>query len=203
MNRAWLRQMVLLWAGRLVKWTTLSGLGSRECDGTVTMPPYDPAESEESSTQPVRIYQHFGYRCAPVSGSEVVVVAPRADPCNAVVVASDSRGHGPTGLSEGDAAMYSSAHKEGQVCVIRLYATGKITIDAKEGQDVVVNGGTLKVARDTDPVKVHGAKAVVGTFAHWLEQVRLQIIAGGGGNVGDPPDQIGTINVTAATRFKG
>jgi hypothetical protein len=36
---------------------------------------------------------------------------------------------------------------------VEVTKDGKITVDAAQNQDVVVNSGTLKVARDTDPVR--------------------------------------------------
>ena len=35
-----------------------------------------------------------------------------------------------------------------------IRSSGKIEINAASGQDIVLNGGNLKVARDTDPVEV-------------------------------------------------
>ena len=79
---------------------------------------------------------------------------------------------------------------------LKIDQAGKVTIDSKAGQDLVFNGGTLRVARVTDPVNINGTRVTVGTFAHYLEQVRLQILAAGGGNVGDPPTVIGNIDAT-------
>jgi hypothetical protein len=93
----------------------------------------------------------FGFRSIIPRGVEAVTVAPMGSQ-QKVIVGAESPSYGPTDLSVGDSAMYSSAHREGQVCVTKHAATGKITIDSKSDQDVQVNGGTLKVARVSDDV---------------------------------------------------
>ncbi len=76
-------------------------------------------------------------------------------------------------------------------------AAGKqVTIDAGAGANVVVNGGTLDVARKTDPI------LSTAEFVTWATAVKAQIIVALGGDVGLPPTTIGTINGGAA-RFKG
>lgn len=110
----------------------------------------------------------FGLRSIIPAGVEAVTVSPMGSQTQKVIVGAESNAFGPTDLAEGDTVLYSSAHKEGAVCVIKAAASGKITINSKgnaiivldengkitidsvAGQDVVVNGGTLKVARVTD-----------------------------------------------------
>ena len=218
MNLAYLRRYILLIAGRLLKWTTISGLSSKWGYLRVTMPqPVDDAEGVTSNTQPCRNMNAFGFRSAPASGSECIVGAPRGGATNAVVVASDHLGYGPTDLAEGDSVQFSKAHHEGKTCMVRVDASGKITIhskgngvvvidengkitiDAVAGQDVVVNGGTLQVARKTDPV------AAAAAMTTWMAAVNTAItnlialnpaVAPGAG-----PGTIGNINDGAA-RFK-
>lgn len=79
---------------------------------------------------------------------------------------------------------------------IVLDPNGKITITAAAGQDIVLNGGTLQVARRTDPV------LSTADFQTWATAVKAQIIAAGGGDVGAAPTTIGTIN-NGATNVKG
>lgn len=172
MNLSELRQYILLIAGRLVKWSTVSSLTQNFGGVNATMPPADPSLGEQSTTQTCRNMIGFGFRSAPVTGSECIVTAPRGGAVNATVVASDHLGYGPTDLAEGDAVVYSKAHHEGEDCYIKAAANGKITIrskggavivldengqitiDANNAEDVIVNGGSLKVARDTDPVNM-------------------------------------------------
>lgn len=172
MNLSELRSYILLIAGRMVKWSTVSGLTQNFGGLNATMPPADPSLGEKSTTQTCRNMIGFGFRSAPVAGSECIVTAPRGGAVNAAVVASDHLGYGPTDLADGDAVVYSKAHHEGEDCYIKAAANGRITIrskggavvvldengqitiDANNSQDVIVNGGSLKVARDTDPVNL-------------------------------------------------
>lgn len=48
--------------------------------------------------------------------------------------------------------------------VIRVRANGKIEITSKSGQDVVLNAGSLKVARVTDPVRVGTLVGTAGPY---------------------------------------
>jgi hypothetical protein len=143
-------------------------LGDRRAAVLETEQAGELAEGECLAAEQSRPHPAQPARSAPVTGSECIVTAPRAGAVNATVVASDHLGYGPTDLAEGDSVVYSKAHHEGVTCIVRVNANGKITInsknngvivldengkitiDAAAGQDVVVNGGTLKVARVTD-----------------------------------------------------
>lgn len=167
MNLSELRQYILLIAGRLAKWSTVDSLTS-EFGGLFATMPAATDSSGQSTTQPARNMVGFGFRSAPVAGSECIVAAPRGGAVNAAVVATDHLGYGPTDLAEGDAVVYSKAHHGDDLCAVRVEAAGKITIrskggaivvldengkitiDARAGQDVVVNGGTKRVARVDD-----------------------------------------------------
>ena len=61
-----------------------------------------------------------------------------------------NKGYGPGDLEEGEFSLYCS--KSGTE--IRLDKDGNIKINAASNQDVIVNGGNLKVARRTDPVRI-------------------------------------------------
>lgn len=149
MNRAQLKMYVIGIAGRMLKWSTIRGQESRYGYLRASLPPADPVLGEEEHDQPVRLMQHFGFRSQPPNGSECVVAAMRGSAQNAVVIASENLGLGPTDLASGETVIFSKADGT----TIKLDANGKITIDAAAGQDVVVNGGSLKVARDTEKVK--------------------------------------------------
>lgn len=144
------KSQVLLWAGRIVKYAALASLSDRFGYGKVAGPQEDPSQGDKSSAQPVRFMQWFGFRSRPVvKGGEAVVVAPRGGPSNAVAVAADNLSVGPTDLKEGEAVVYG---KEGQV--LRQAQDGRTTIDAASGKDIVLNGGTHKIARVGDHAKV-------------------------------------------------
>lgn len=154
MNRSGLSRFIRLIAGRMIKWTTVDGQGGEFGWLHATMPPADLAEGEQNLWQSVRSMIGFGFRSAPVAGSELIVTAPRCGPVNAVAVASDHLGYGPTDLSEGDTVLYSSAHKEGIVAIVRVYADGNIRIQtSKDACHVIAKpgtGGKVKLGDDAD-----------------------------------------------------
>jgi len=154
MNLHDLRDYILLIAGRMVKWSTVSSLTSNFGGLNATMPPVDPALGDKSTTQTCRNMIGFGFRSAPVTGSECIVTAPRAGAVNATVVASDHLGYGPTDLAEGDSVQYSKAHHEGVVAIVRVYADGNIRIQtSKDACHVVAkpgSGGKVKLGDDVD-----------------------------------------------------
>lgn len=52
-------------------------------------------------------------------------------------------------VEEGETRLYGAAEPTARV---RLRASGKTEVESKAGQDIVLNGGALEVARRTDPV---------------------------------------------------
>lgn len=153
------RYQVLQIASRMVKYASLSNLGNTFGYGSVQGPVADGSLGQQQCQQPVRFMQWFGFRSRPVvKQGEAVVVACRGGTSNAVAVAADNLAHGPTDLDEGESVMYSSGGS-----TIRQNTAGKVTIDAKTPADVVVNGGTLKVARATDPVYAGAITATATT----------------------------------------
>jgi phage gp45-like len=68
-----------------------------------------------------------------------------------VGIATDK--YGPQDLAEGETVIWNKQTG----CRIKLDENGKITIDAPAGQDVMVNGGSEKVARTNDTLTASGA----------------------------------------------
>lgn len=140
LNRAGLRQMVLGFAGRLLKWSVVNRLSSRKGWVYADLPPSEPSLGEESQTQLVRLIQQFGFRSQPVAGSEIIVGAPRACGTNAVALGTDNLSRGPSDLAEGECAIYSSADKMNggvqELCRIRLSTDGTIFVLPKSGAKV-------------------------------------------------------------------
>lgn len=194
LNRAGLRQMVLGFAGRLLKWSVVNRLSSRKGWVYADLPPSEPSLGEEAQAQLVRLIQQFGFRSQPVAGSEIIVGAPRACGTNAVALGTDNLSRGPSDLAEGECAIYSSADKlesgTQALCRVRLGADGRIRIDSKTGQDVVVNQGTKTVVVNGDTVSQGAA------LKTWMDAVTLATSVPA--FVGTA---LGTVNGTA-TRFK-
>lgn len=119
-NMMELRRYILLISGRILKWSTVDSLSDKWGYLRATLPPVDTAEGEQRNTQPARNMNAFGFRSAPVAGSECIVGAPRAGSTNATVIASDHLGYGPVDLHEGDAVAYSDV-VTGAGTRVRLY----------------------------------------------------------------------------------
>lgn len=153
------RSEVLQWAGRIAKYSTLKRLAEKFGFGYMSQPPTDPTQGEpaEPRPQPVRFLQWYGFRSRPqVQGAECLVVAARAGSANAVAVACDNLAVGPLDLAEGESVMYGS---------------GGSTIRHDQAGVVTVNGGTLRVARETDPCRILGQMEVGAFLAVWMSQV--------------------------------
>lgn len=161
------RYQVLQIAGRIVKYAQLSRLADGFGYGYVSGATADGSLGQQESQQPIRFMQWFGFRSRPVvKQGEAIVVACRGGTSNAVAVAADNLAHGPTDLQEGESVMYSSGGSS-----IKQDIAGQIAIDAKAPADVVVNGGSKKVARVQDACVIASA----GPLALWMAQVETAI----------------------------
>lgn len=143
MNANLARQLKGMFA-RVAGWATTSrstSLGKNdECDG----------RGDQKGGVPVRRVWPFGLRSVPPNGSEGILLTlngGRRSGGAAVLIAAENLKYGPDKLDGGETALYSQFD-----AVVRLDKNGKITIDAKSGADVVVNGGTAKVGRVGDEV---------------------------------------------------
>lgn len=67
-------------------------------------------------------------------------------------------------VEEGETRIYGVNGSTNSAAVIRVRANGKIEITSQSGQDVVLNAGSLKVARVTDPVRVGTLVGVAGPY---------------------------------------
>lgn len=119
------------------------------------------ADSDEPDQQvPVRRIWPFGLRSRPPAGCDAAVVHVNGGSSNGIMVGAESSAYGPDDLEDGEAALYCKVAG----CLFKMTMVGKveltsasgqaIAIDAGSGADVVVNGGSLKVARVTDPVNL-------------------------------------------------
>lgn len=139
---------MLQWAGRLVRFIGLARLADRFGYAYLSPGALDPQQGEQPKQRPVKLLQSFGFRSSPkVLGSQGLVLAPRAGLSNGVAIAVDNFAVGPLDLKEGESVMFSAGGS-----TLKQDQAGKITCNAAAGQDVVVNGGTLKVVRVTDQV---------------------------------------------------
>jgi phage baseplate assembly protein V len=94
--------------------------------------------------------QEYGFTSVPEDGAEAVVLFPGGSRDHGLVIAVDDRRYRLKGLGAGEVAVY---HKDG--ATITMKSNGSIEITPKAGADIVLNGGSLKVARVTDPTTGH------------------------------------------------
>lgn len=117
------------------------------------------APDEPESQWSVRRLWPFGLRSLPPAGVDAVAVHANASPSAGIMVGAESPEYGPSDLADGEACLYNLTTGT----EIRLKADGSITINAASGKDVIVNGGTAKVARVGDSVTVTGTCPNTGT----------------------------------------
>lgn len=213
--REYVRQRI----GALVRIARSSGVNANRIDEVKGRA----RDGEEPDQQiPATRYQHYGFRSSPPADSEYVIIGA-GDVGQRVCIASETPGTGPGSQASGEVEVYckhgqqltydKDGHATLQVAsgkkvaitangaTIEITAAGKVTVTSAAGQDVQVNGGALKVARDTDPV------APTATMATLLTAIIALINAAAPGTISPAQAaalalQIGTINGGAA-QFKG
>lgn len=104
-----------------------------EVDGDIVEKQID----EEEIGTLTRYFQHYGFRSRPSNRAEAVYLAVRGSRKHRIVIATDDAG-GTKELEAGEVEIFTQGG-------------GSIWLD-KSG-NIVLNGGTLLVARKTDPVK--------------------------------------------------
>lgn len=108
-----------------------------------------------------------------------------------------SKGYGPSGLDDGEVSLYCSASGTR----VYLDKNGVIHIDAASGQDVIVNGGSLNVARKTDKTVADTTMAAFITAVCAKFNAPAAPMASAPGSL-TPPTDFGVIN-GGADHFKG
>jgi phage baseplate assembly protein V len=93
----------------------------------------------------VERFQQYGFTSVPLEGAEVILLCAGGRREHAVAIAVDDRRHRLKGLADGEVALY---HKDG--AKVLLKSDGSIEISPKSGSDVVLAGGSAKVARKDD-----------------------------------------------------
>lgn len=213
-TQAWVRTFVARLARRAI-------LAVSSADRAEQMEGHLVDEGDPDYEQPVRRCQWYGLRSRPGPGTELICVAPDGGTSQRCAVAGEAPGTGPTDQEEWEVELYAKAgqrlelDKDGHAVMtvvggktitikmqgaqIKIDGAGKIAIDSEAAQDVVVNGGTLKVARETDPVDPAGGMAT------WMSQVAAALNAIAPGSVNPPaPPAFGFVRTGAgAPRFRG
>ena len=150
-----LRQLLLDFGARLIRWTLLgrtSPSGFDQVDGREVDP------SEPLVCHGARRLQHYGFRSRPPAGSEVLVLAPGGATSQKVYIASEAPGTGPSSQAEAEVELYAkpgqrvTLDKDGQITIsahgatIQITSAGDVLISAEAAHAVKVNGGGADVA---------------------------------------------------------
>jgi phage baseplate assembly protein V len=110
----------------------------------------------------VERFQNYGFTSVPLDGAEVILLCAGGRREHAVAIAVDDRRHRLKGLADGEVALY---HKDG--AKVLLKSDGSIEISPKSGSDVVLAGGSAKVARKDDTTSSGELAMTGGTQLTW------------------------------------
>lgn len=139
----------------------------------------------------VRRASPWGISGRPVAGAGVLAAVVKAvgGAFGGMIVGVGTDKYGPQDLNSGETCIWNKVTGTR----ILLDQDGKISIDAGSGQDIVLNGGSLKVARKTD--KTIGDT----TMLAWITAVTAKFNAAAGPMLSapasiTPPTDFGVIN---------
>lgn len=140
-------------------------------------------EGQEQSSTEVGRLEMAGHLVIPRLNEPAQVLG---DPRNAAYLPLASGKYRPSGGQPGDSAVYNLTDEASQRATAWMRESGQVTIDSgvAAGKDVQLNGGTLEVARRTDPCRI--IAPVPGSFGFlglWMEQVETAINALAPGSV--------------------
>lgn len=150
-----LRQHLTDWASRIVRFSRIAQASS---DGRCSVEGRTIPGGPESPSIQARLMFPFGVRSVPPSGVDAAVVHAAGGAARGIVVGCDATRYGPSDLAEGETALYSQHNAK--ALLADAAGNTKITSATVDGVpgDAIVNGGSLEVARRTDPT-------ASGTFA--------------------------------------
>lgn len=140
--RAWLRDYLRTYLSRVVQLLDLTRSSANGYDGVGGQ---QAAGDEPEVERTVYRMQHYGLRSRPRPTSQCVVLPVNCGAGNNVCIATETPGTGPQNQADDDVELYS-AHGQR----VQLNADKRLQLDAPSPADVVVNGGTAKVARVGD-----------------------------------------------------
>lgn len=96
-----------------------------------------------------------------VTSTTEAIVIRRGD--EAVAIVTIDKGRPPQNVEQGETRLHGVGGSN-SAAVIRIRADGSIEITPATGTDIVLNAGSLKVARDTDPVRIGTLTATAGPY---------------------------------------
>lgn len=150
----------------------------------------------------VEVAVPMGLRVQPAvtESLEAVVVETASGERVALVLVDKARGAGAVEAEEGETQLHGLAE---QSAVIRIRASGDIELTPKAGRDVVVNGGSLKVARETDPVTIGTLTATAPPMGGAVMFVFTPMNADGSPGAPTPPPGVPALTLTGAISRAG
>lgn len=192
--RDYVRETVRGWVANLLTSTTLARASEDDDDplrddaqGWSSSDGYSTSNAEggETSHPKVRRMEAPCFAYVPVEKEPVKTVGIGANLLGFPVASPRFR---PKGIKKGEWAIYNlraaaqqlviKGNRDSELTIsvgpqlhIKVDAAGKVTIDSKAGQDLVFNGGTLRVARVTDPV------TPTTPMGLWMNAVNAAILA--------------------------
>lgn len=143
------------WKVTALRWATHARVLLAQLRGVG--PAGDPERGQRDDD--VEVSTPLGLRVRPAvtdSLNAVVIETPSGERI-ALVLVDKARAAGAVEAEEGETQLHGLGEPS---AVIRIRASGDIELTPKAGRDVVVAGGTLKVARETDPVTIGTVTAV-------------------------------------------
>jgi phage gp45-like len=131
------------------------------------------AANPNDRQRPIRRVSPWGIVGHPPAGVFALIVKAVGGVFNGINAGIATDKYGPQDLDEGETAVYNIT-----AALVRLWKTGKITVDADAGQDIVFNAGTKKVARVADLLAVGSIAGIAGPFPVTITYVPMQDVGG-------------------------
>lgn len=115
----------------------------------------------------VEHWNSWGIESRPPPGADVLLVLVGGDGSQPIAIAMSHRAHRPTGLNEGDAALYGSKSGSDQA-VVHARADGSIDLEVGSGEWVNVGGDSERlVLGDTLGTALLNLGTALATAASW------------------------------------
>lgn len=147
------REMMREIAGHVASYSKVTATSALGDDDAVAH--YQSDTDEPSNDNRVRRVASWGIAGRPMPGVIALAIRVLASGAQGVMAGISTNRYGRQDLKAGETQIYNKVSG----CEVFLDENGALRINAAAGQDVIINGGTLKIARDTDAVNV-------GTWTH-------------------------------------
>jgi hypothetical protein len=171
----WFLDLIEGWWARHLVATTILKPDESDGDPVDSISGWPNPQTQEVGQIPAARVEMFGHAYVPPRGQRCRALLRKAA---GIVWPLGSKRYRPKGIKEGESCLYCT--KEGTT--VWLKQDGSLQINAAPGQDVVVNGGSAKVARQGDRVEITD-RIHLGGLAVWMAQVEIALNALASGSV--------------------